>query len=77
MKKLFYFLFAIFCSGIFSFSYGEIKITPKIIELDTTGVKGNYLTTSFSVQGGENETIRFKVYPEYFKISETGNMNII
>ncbi len=77
MKKLFYFLFAIFCSGIFSFSYGAIKITPTILELDTTGVKGNYLTTSFSVQGGENETIRFKVYPEYFKISETGTMNII
>lgn len=77
MKKLFYFLFAIFCSGIFSFSYGAIKITPTILELDTTGVKGNYLTTSFSVQGGENETIRFKVYPEYFKISETGTMDIL
>ncbi len=77
MKKIIYFLFAIFCTGIFSISYGAIKITPTILELDTTSARGNYLTSSFSVQGGENETIRFKVYPEYFKISQTGTMEIL
>ncbi len=77
MKKIFYFLLTIIFTGMFTISYGAIKITPTILELDTNGVKSNYLTSSFSVQGGENETIRFKVYPEYFKISETGSMDIL
>ncbi len=77
MKKFIYFLMTAAFTGMFSISYGAIKITPTILELDTTGVKGNYLTSSFSVQGGENETIRFKVYPEYFKISQAGTMDIL
>lgn len=77
MKKIIYFLLTTIFTGLFSVSFGAIKITPTILELDTTGIKGNYLTTSFSVQGGENETIRFKVYPEYFKISQTGTMEIL
>lgn len=77
MKKIISLLFAIFCTGFFSVSYGAVKITPTILELDTTGTKGNYLTSSFSVQGGENETIRFKVYPEYFRISQAGTMEIL
>lgn len=77
MRKLFYLLLVIIFTGGFTVSYGAIKITPTILELNTTGIKGNYLTTSFSVQGGDTETIRFKVYPEYFKISQEGTMNVL
>ncbi len=31
----------------------------------------------FTVQGGEDETIRFKVYPEYFKITSKGAMDML
>ena len=53
MKKIFYFLLTIIFTGMFTISYGAIKITPTILELDTNGVKSNYLTSSFSVQGGQ------------------------
>ena len=31
----------------------------------------------FTAQGGEDETIRFKVYPEYFKITSKGAMDML
>ena len=52
-----------------------IKVTPTVIELNVNKAKGNYITTSFDVRGGDNETIRFKVYPSYFEINEEGKMN--
>lgn len=74
MKKIVYFTALLILTGIFSNANAAIKVTPTILELNANKVRGNYLTTSFDVQGGKNETIRFKVYPEYFKISQTGTM---
>ena len=54
-----------------------LKVTPTIIELNANETRGNYLTSSFDVQGDVNETIRFKIYPAYFKISPQGTMDII
>lgn len=52
-----------------------LKVTPTVIELNANKARGNYITTSFDVRGGDNETIRFKVYPSYFEITEDGKMN--
>ena len=76
MKKAAYALFIILITGNFTISHAAIKVTPTILELNTNNVRNNYLTTSFDVQGNKNETIRFKVYSEYFKISQTGTMDI-
>lgn len=54
-----------------------LKVTPTLIELNANETRGNYLTSSFDVQGDANETIRFKIYPAYFKISPQGTMDII
>lgn len=54
-----------------------IKVTPTILELNANDARGDYLTASIDIQGGSNELIRFKIYPEYFKISQQGTMDII
>ena len=54
-----------------------LKVTPTLLELNANDTRGNYLTASFDVQGDDNETIRFKIYPSYFKISPQGTMDII
>lgn len=54
-----------------------LKVTPTLLELNANETRGNYLTSSFDVQGDVNETIRFKIYPAYFKISPKGTMDII
>ena len=54
-----------------------LKVTPTLLELNANETRGNYLTSSFDVQGDANETIRFKIYPAYFKISPQGTMDII
>ncbi len=52
-----------------------VKVMPTLIELDANKSRGNYLTTSFSVQADKNETVRFKLYPEYFTITDEGKMD--
>ncbi len=74
MKKLFYSVVIMILAGVFASVNAAVKVTPTILELNANNVHGNYLTASFDVQGGKNETIRFKVYPEYFKISQEGTM---
>ena len=54
-----------------------LKVTPTLLELNANQTRANYLTASFDVQGDDNETIRFKIYPSYFKISPQGTMDII
>lgn len=76
MQKFIYILFILLSTGICNQSSAAIKVTPTILELNTNNSRSNYLTASFDIQGDKNETIRFKVYPEYFKISQTGTMDI-
>ena len=58
-------------------AYAAVKVTPTLIELNANKSSGNYLTTSFSVQADKNETIRYKLYPEYFTITDDGKMNAV
>lgn len=52
--------------------FAEIRLTSSVIELKADN--NNFLTGSFSLRGGPDETIRFKIYPEFFDISSTGRI---
>jgi len=65
-------LFAIFVFTA-DFASAAIKVSPAIIAIDASKVKKDYITGSFSVGGGKDEVIRFKVYPEFFEHSATGD----
>lgn len=54
-----------------------LKVTPTILELNANEARGDYLTASIDIQDANNEIIRFKIYPEYFKISQQGTMDVI
>lgn len=49
-----------------------VRVSPSYIELDGNKGKKDYITGSFSVAGGKDETIRFKVYPEFFEYNSKG-----
>ncbi len=72
-----------FCLILFVFllitlsSNAAIKVMPTILELNANDARGDYITASIDIQGGADELIRFKIYPEYFKISQQGTMEII
>ena len=77
MKKIINALFFVYCLLFIPSANAALKVTPTLLELNANQTKGNYLTTSFDIQGDKNETIRFKIYPGYFKISQQGTMEII
>ena len=58
-----------------NFAFAAVRVMPTLIELNANKSRGNYLTTAFSVQADKGETIRFKLYPEYFTITDSGKMN--
>lgn len=60
-----------------SCAYGAIKISPSYIELDANKTKKDYISESFGVAGGANETVRFKVTADYFEIDKTGLATVI
>ncbi len=74
MKK-FFILLLLLCN--LQNTNAALRVTPTVVELNANKAKGNYMTTSFDVKGGDNETIRFKIYPSYFDITEEGKMNEI
>lgn len=50
-----------------------IRVSPGNIELDANKTKRDYITGSFNVTGGKDETVRFKVYPIFFEHDSKGN----
>ena len=70
MKKLFFLIAIIFCNAQSSFC--AIRVSPAYLELDANTTSKDYLTSSFSVSGGKDESVRFKVYPEFFEFDTKG-----
>ncbi len=70
MRKIFLFILILFFS--FVEAKAAIKISPSTIELNANTTKKDYISTAFNVSGGINETIRFKLYPVFFKYDEKG-----
>ncbi len=70
MRKIFLFILILFFS--FVEAKAAIKISPSTIELNANTTKKDYISTAFNVSGGVNETIRFKLYPVFFKYDEKG-----
>ena len=69
MKKALIYSTILIITALFSQAHAALKVTPTMLELNANETRGNYLTASFDVQGDKNETIRFKIYPSYFKIT--------
>lgn len=78
MKKLKFLIpTLLICTCLIGFvlpTSAELKVTPTLIELNANKAQNGFISSSFSVQAGPNETIRIKVYPEYFKVSPKGLM---
>ena len=74
-KSLGCLLIFIILLGQINLCYAAVKVMPTLIELNANKNKSNYLTTSFSVQAEKDEVVRFKIYPEYFTITNEGKMN--
>lgn len=70
MKKILFVVLVLFMASNFAFS--AIKISPSYLEFDVNKTPKDYITGAFSVAGGANETVRFKVYPEFFEHDEKG-----
>ena len=70
MKKLCLLILMLFFSLIEV--KAAIKIAPSTIELNAKTTNKDYISTAFNVSGGINETIRFKLYPVFFKYDEKG-----
>lgn len=49
-----------------------VKISPASIELNANKNKKDYITGSFEVSGGKDETIRFKITSEFFEHNSKG-----
>jgi len=49
-----------------------VKISPSYVELEANKTKKDYTTGSFTITGGKDETIRFKVYPVFFQYDTKG-----
>lgn len=71
MKKLLI-LLALFVFSV-NAAAAAIRVSPSYIELDANKTKKNYITGSFSISGGKDETVRFKVYPVFFEYDTKGH----
>ena len=70
IKKLFIsFTFMLLATNI---TNAAVRVSPSYVEVDANKAKKDYITGSFTVSGGKDETIRFKVYPEYFEYDSKG-----
>lgn len=50
-----------------------IRLSAERFEFEANS-KTNFLTGSFTVENDDKEPVRFKVYPQYFEISENGTI---
>lgn len=71
MKKFILYILIIFLFCINS-ANAAIKVSPSYIELDGNTTKKDYITGAFTVTGGKDETVRFKIYPVFFKYDTKG-----
>lgn len=71
MKKVLLLLLFI-CIGS-NIAQAAIKVSPATIEIDANKTKKDYIADSFTVAGAKNETIRFKIYPEFYTYDENGH----
>lgn len=77
MKILRFRIFAVFLFFILQYqAQAALRIYPTKFEYTIKqGSNKQYINGAITVQAGSDETIRFKVYPESFNISESGNMD--
>lgn len=50
-----------------------IRVSPSDIEIDANDTKKDFVSGSFTVSGGKDEVVRFKVYPVFFERDHKGS----
>lgn len=70
MKKIFM-LIALLIFSI-NAANAAIRISPSYIELNANKTKKDYIASSFTVSGGKEEVVRFKIYPVFFERDKNG-----
>jgi len=58
-------------------AHASIAVAPMRLEINANKVKGNYLTTSITVDGDKAKPMRFKVTKGYFTVNERGDLNMV
>lgn len=71
MKKLLLILMTLLLN--FNIVNAAIRVSPSNIEIDANKTKKNYITGSFTVTGGKDELVRFKIYPVFFQYDSKGH----
>lgn len=64
-------LFA-FLISIINAASAAIRVSPGYVEIDGNKTKKDYITGAFTVEGGKDETVRFKIYPVFFEYDTKG-----
>lgn len=70
MKRLLLLITIIFLGT--NIAQAAIKVSPANIEIDANKTNKDYVSGSFNVAGGRDETIRFKIYPEFYTYDKNG-----
>lgn len=65
MKKILFLLFLFLFT--LNTANAAIRVSPNYIELDANATKKDFVSGSFTVSGGKDEIVRFKVYPKFFE----------
>lgn len=72
-KKLLGILIAL---GICIPTYASIAVSPTKVEINANKVRNNYATTAVEIRGDKSKTMRFRVYPGYFTVSDDSKIII-
>lgn len=58
-------------------AFASIAVSPTRIEINANKARGNYITTAIEVKGDTTQNMRFKAYPGFFTIDETGDVVMV
>lgn len=57
-------------------AYASIAVSPTKIELDANKMRTNYATCAVEVKGSASAPVRYRVYTNYFTISDNATMEV-
>lgn len=58
-------------------AFASLAVSPTKIDINATKSKANYSTTAIEIKGDSKVPMRFRVYTEYFKVNEKGELVFI
>lgn len=55
--------------------WASVAVSPTKIEINANKIRNNYATAAVEVRGDLQKAVRFRIYPEYFVITNESRMN--